>query len=102
MAVVSVTLLIFIQIVVLVLPSSADPTGTKCAPAPGRSESCVCQTKDGIIDMTSLSNDNGTARCERDKIILDWCRCRIYCSKVFFHIIGGGGGGGGATHGLRK
>ena len=62
MAVVSVILLIFIQSLVLVLPSSADPTGTKCAPAPGRSESCVCQTKDGIIDMTSLSNDNETAR----------------------------------------
>jgi hypothetical protein len=60
---VSVMLLMLIQSLVLVLPSSADPTGTKCAPALGRSETCVCQTQDGIIDMTSLSNGNETARC---------------------------------------
>ena len=45
-----------------VLPASADPTGTKCAPAPGRTETCVCQTQGGVIDMTSLANINETAR----------------------------------------
>ena len=45
--------------------TSAGPTGTKCPTAPGRPETCVCQAKDGIIDMTPLSNTNGTARSSK-------------------------------------
>ena len=63
MAIVTVILLVFFQSLLLVLPSAADPTGTKCAPAPRRGETCVCQTSDGIIDMAPLSNGNETARC---------------------------------------
>ena len=44
------------------VPSAAQQTGRKCPPAPGRTESCVCQTDKGVIDMTSLSNRDGTAR----------------------------------------
>lgn len=40
----------------------ADPTGTRCPPAPGRSESCVCKTNKGVIDLTVFSNKDGTAR----------------------------------------
>ena len=40
----------------------ADPTGTRCPPAPGRSESCVCKTDKGVIDLTVFSNKDGTAR----------------------------------------
>ena len=46
----------------LVSPTLAQPTGTKCPPAPGRTETCVCQAPGGIIDLTPLSNTNGTAR----------------------------------------
>ena len=63
MAVVTVILLVFFQSLVMLLPSTADPSGIKCAPVPGKTETCVCQTQDGIIDMTPLSNDNETARC---------------------------------------
>ena len=49
--------LLFISLV----PTTAQQTGTKCPPAPGRSETCVCQTDDGVIDMTSLSKSDGTA-----------------------------------------
>ena len=38
------------------VPSAAQQTGKRCPPAPGRTESCVCQTDKGVIDMTSLSN----------------------------------------------
>ena len=37
----------------------ADPTGTQCSPPEGRSETCVCQTSDGVIDLTGLANDDG-------------------------------------------
>ena len=40
----------------------ADPTGTRCPPAPGRSESCVCKTDKGVIDLTSLSRKDGKPR----------------------------------------
>ena len=40
-----------------------DPTGTQCNPPEGRSDTCVCQTSDGVIDLTGLANDDGeTAR----------------------------------------
>ena len=45
-----------------VLPCEADPTGTKCPAVPGRSETCVCKTDKGVIDLTSLSKKDGTAR----------------------------------------
>ena len=54
--------------ILLVVPlTSADPTGTKCPPAQGRAETCVCQPRaeGGIIDMTPLSNTNGTARLSK-------------------------------------
>ena len=44
------------------VPSAAQQTGTRCPPAPGRSETCVCQTDRGVIDLTSLSNRDGSAR----------------------------------------
>ena len=47
---------------VLVVPTVAQPTGTRCPPAPGRSETCVCKTDKGIIDLTVLSNTDGTPR----------------------------------------
>ena len=47
---------------VLVVPSVAQPTGTRCPSAPGRSETCVCKTDKGIIDVTPLSRKDGTAR----------------------------------------
>ena len=43
--------------------TSAGPSGTKCPPAQGRPETCVCQpTNQNLVDMTPLSNTNGTAR----------------------------------------
>ena len=46
----------------------AGPTGTKCPPAQGRSETCVCQpTGGGVIDMTPLSNVDGTARYSQNQ-----------------------------------
>ena len=46
---------------VLVVPSTAQQTGTRCPPAPGRSETCVCKSDKGVIDVTSLSKSDGTA-----------------------------------------
>ena len=43
-------------------PSAAAKTGTKCPPAPGRTETCVCKTSEGVIDMTPFANSDGTAR----------------------------------------
>lgn len=41
----------------------ATPTGTRCPTAPKRyTETCVCDAPDGIIDMTTLANDDGTPR----------------------------------------
>lgn len=37
----------------------AVPTGTQCSPPEGRSETCVCQTPDGVIDLTGLANYDG-------------------------------------------
>ena len=58
--------------------TSAGPTGTKCPTAPGRPETCVCQAKDGIIDMTPLSNTNGTARSSKNQLQL----ANIYNNNV--------------------
>ncbi len=43
-------------------PSTPSPGSHKCPPAEGRSETCVCQHDKGIIDVTSLANDDGTAK----------------------------------------
>ena len=40
----------------------ADPSGSKCPPASGRGETCVCQADGGIIDRTPFSNTDGTPR----------------------------------------
>jgi hypothetical protein len=58
-----VTLLSLLLLMVASL-TAADPIGTRCPPAQGRSETCVCQWE-SIIDMTPLSNTNGTARCSQ-------------------------------------
>lgn len=39
-----------------------DPTSTKCPAASERSETCVCQHPDEVIDLTPLAFNNGTAR----------------------------------------
>ena len=39
-----------------------EPPGNKCSPASGREETCVCQVDGGIIDLTPLSNTDGTPR----------------------------------------
>ncbi len=42
---------------------TTGPTGSKCPPVKGRSETCVCQTKEGfMVDLTSLGNTDGTPR----------------------------------------
>ena len=46
----------------LVSPTLAQPTGTKCPPASGRTETCVCQAPGGIINLTPLSNTDGKPR----------------------------------------
>lgn len=38
---------------------TADPTGTQCSPPEGSSDTCVCQTADGVVDLTSLSSEDG-------------------------------------------
>lgn len=48
-------------IFLVVAPCAAQQTGTRCPPAPGRSETCVCKTDKGVIDVTSLSKSDGTA-----------------------------------------
>ena len=57
-------LLLTVLLGLLCLPSSVvtSPSGKRCSPAPGRSETCVCKSDKGIIDLTSLSNNDGTAR----------------------------------------
>ena len=43
-------------------PSTPSPGSHKCPPANGRSETCVCQHDKGIIDVTPLANNDGTAK----------------------------------------
>ena len=38
---------------------TADPTGAQCSPPEGRSDTCVCQTADGVVDLTSFSSEDG-------------------------------------------
>lgn len=38
------------------------PSGTKCPPVPGRNATCVCRTDKGIIDLTPISNSDGTPK----------------------------------------
>jgi hypothetical protein len=52
-----------------VIPSLAQekdkpvpPSGTKCPPVAGRKETCVCRTDKGIIDLTPISNSDGTPK----------------------------------------
>lgn len=59
MSVVTVILLVCFQSLVLSL-HLADPSGAKCEPVPRRIETCICQTQDGLVDMTTLSNDTET------------------------------------------
>ena len=41
----------------------AQPTGSRCPPVKGRSESCVCQVRKGfMVDLSSLSSTDGTPR----------------------------------------
>jgi hypothetical protein len=41
----------------------SGPTGTRCPPVKGRSETCVCQNKEGfMIDLSSLAKTDGTPR----------------------------------------
>jgi hypothetical protein len=37
----------------------ADPTGTQCSPPEGSYDTCVCQTSDGVVDLTSFSSEDG-------------------------------------------
>lgn len=57
-------LLLTVLLGLLCLPSVVvtEPSGTQCPPAPGRSETCVCKSDKGIIDLTSLSKNDGTPR----------------------------------------
>ena len=57
-------LLLAVLLGLLCLPSMVvtSPSGTPCPPAPGRSETCVCKSDKGIIDLTSLSKNDGTPR----------------------------------------
>jgi hypothetical protein len=57
-------LLLFVLLGLLCLPSVVvtTPSGTRCPPAPGRSETCVCKSDKGIIDLTPLSKNDGTPR----------------------------------------
>lgn len=48
-------------ILVLVAHCLAQQTGKKCPPVEGRSETCVCKSDKGIIDVTPLSKKDGTA-----------------------------------------
>lgn len=49
----------FQQIILLQRQVLADPTGTQCNPPPGRTETCVCEAADGVIDLTGLSSEDG-------------------------------------------
>ena len=43
-------------------PATPSPGSHRCPPVDGRSETCVCQHDKGIIDVTPLANDDGTAK----------------------------------------
>lgn len=48
------------QIISLVYqPTAGNPTGTQCNVF--RYSSCVCDTPEGIIDLTALGNGDGTS-----------------------------------------
>lgn len=49
----------FHQIALLYRQVLADPTGTQCNHPSGRTETCVCETADGVIDLTGLSSEDG-------------------------------------------
>ena len=58
-------LVIFVALVfalVQVVPSTADPTGTRCPPVQGVTETCVCKSDKGVIDLRYLANNDGTPR----------------------------------------
>ena len=55
-------LVVLLRLLCVPSPVVAGPTGTQCPPAPGRSETCVCQSDKGIIDLTPLSKSDGTPR----------------------------------------
>ena len=56
-------LVLTLQLLSLCEVARAEPTGTQCSAPPDKPETCVCKTDDGIIDLTTLSNDDGeTAR----------------------------------------
>jgi len=40
----------------------AEPTGEICPAVDDNSETCICQSPKGVIDLRQLSNRNGTAR----------------------------------------
>ena len=52
---------------------SSDPTGKLCPEVDGNSESCVCRSPKGILDLRALSNRNGTARYGYCKPSLEKC-----------------------------
>ena len=74
--------LVFVQVV----PSLAQPTGTLCPSAPGRSESCVCKSDKGVIDVTSLSKKDGTPMYvkETNSKLLQLHQFMI-CTMLWFH-----------------
>ncbi len=43
-------------------PTLSEPTGEMCPEVDENSESCVCRSPEGILDLRELSNRNGTAR----------------------------------------
>ena len=51
--------LIFVQLHCQLAVVMADPTGSQCSQPAGRSDTCVCETSDGVIDLTGLANDDG-------------------------------------------
>ena len=66
----------------------ADPTGTQCSQPEGRSDTCVCQTSDGVVDLTGLANYDGESARYHFKLIDYWLgshRMHKYDSKLVFH-----------------
>ena len=55
--------LLHVLLLLLAREAAGDPSGTQCEQAPGREETCVCKTEGGVIDLTPLSNKDGTPRC---------------------------------------
>ena len=50
-------------VAVLLGTSLAEQTIQLCPEVDGNSETCVCKSPDGIIDLRDLSSRNGTPRC---------------------------------------